>query len=638
MSEHKIPIPSMLYNAAVGGHVTNSQQIIDEDYNLEQKEINKEILGVPYNASNPNGMGKIVLKKNDNFKQVVEAQTSGNTIFVIKYDFTLTGDVTVPANCVLEFDGGSISGAYTLTGNNTSIKANEKDVIFTGVIFDGSWVVKDIYATWFSDVEQTNRLKQVFNLSSDNIHNNIFFSSSLNCSVATFSGEEDMVGIINIKSYTDFYFDGIITLETSNVWGYDIVMAKDKHNINIIGSGTIIGDKDTHIYTTEYPTNEWCYGLALYSCTNVIVNGLTIKKCVGDGINCYNTTDNKDCFNNYIIKNCTISDCRRNGISIEAADTIILDNLYIYDISGTSPQVGVDIEPDLPNSIAKNIIIKNCKIGSTSGNSIHFYGNESANIKIENVKLDNIELPSNPRIEIIGVTNIDISNIRSQFGVTSSTNITFNNIVGNAFINVNCKNVRMINSILNRVGLLNNCFVDKCILLNSYSLTYTNTLNNCIVNNCILLGGGRGDFKNVIIQNCLIYKIIDSGYTYILDLGINSKNVTFRNNKWYNIGKGNSYLICTRSDRVEGTLVKVKDVKMINDAVYYDGNVSIYTVYNDIEFYNVLYTNHLFMNSDLEQYTVDENIHASNINIGALSEALSLPQYLQDIKTKYPIY
>ena len=43
MSEHKIPIPSMIYNAAVGGHVTNSQQIIDENENKEQSQINTEV-------------------------------------------------------------------------------------------------------------------------------------------------------------------------------------------------------------------------------------------------------------------------------------------------------------------------------------------------------------------------------------------------------------------------------------------------------------------------------------------------------------------------------------------------------------------------------------------------------------------
>ena len=51
MSEQKIPIPAMLYNAAVGGHVTNSQQIIDENENKEQSQINLEVK----NAINKDG-------------------------------------------------------------------------------------------------------------------------------------------------------------------------------------------------------------------------------------------------------------------------------------------------------------------------------------------------------------------------------------------------------------------------------------------------------------------------------------------------------------------------------------------------------------------------------------------------------
>lgn len=43
MSEHKEPIPSMIYNASVGGHVTSSQQIIDENENKEQSQINAEV-------------------------------------------------------------------------------------------------------------------------------------------------------------------------------------------------------------------------------------------------------------------------------------------------------------------------------------------------------------------------------------------------------------------------------------------------------------------------------------------------------------------------------------------------------------------------------------------------------------------
>lgn len=150
MSEHKIPIPSMIYNAAVGGHVTNSQQIIDENLNREQNDINQETVGaVPYNSTTPNGMGRIVLKKNDNFKQVVEAQTDGNTIFVIKYDFILTGNITIPSNCILQFEGGSINGAYTITGNNTIIKAEAIKIFNTDIIIDGTWQINIAYPEWF---------------------------------------------------------------------------------------------------------------------------------------------------------------------------------------------------------------------------------------------------------------------------------------------------------------------------------------------------------------------------------------------------------------------------------------------------------------------------------------------------------
>ena len=48
-----------------------------------------------------------------------------NTIYEIRYDFDLGEDITVPANCVLDFKGGSIANdnSYTLTGNETIINS-----------------------------------------------------------------------------------------------------------------------------------------------------------------------------------------------------------------------------------------------------------------------------------------------------------------------------------------------------------------------------------------------------------------------------------------------------------------------------------------------------------------------------------
>lgn len=43
-----------------------------------------------------------------------------NAIYVIQYDFVLTENITMPENCILDFEGGSLSGG-AITGNNTSI-------------------------------------------------------------------------------------------------------------------------------------------------------------------------------------------------------------------------------------------------------------------------------------------------------------------------------------------------------------------------------------------------------------------------------------------------------------------------------------------------------------------------------------
>ena len=72
-------------------------------------------------------MGRVVLRKNliDGVNTLTQSMINkNNTIYVIQYDFTLDEDITIPENCVLEFDGGSISAGSgenkdTITGNNT---------------------------------------------------------------------------------------------------------------------------------------------------------------------------------------------------------------------------------------------------------------------------------------------------------------------------------------------------------------------------------------------------------------------------------------------------------------------------------------------------------------------------------------
>lgn len=75
MNEHKEPIPSMIYNASIGGHVTNSQQIIDENENKEQSQINAEVKQTLGQGGSVDS--RISKAKND---IIGDASSNGNTL------------------------------------------------------------------------------------------------------------------------------------------------------------------------------------------------------------------------------------------------------------------------------------------------------------------------------------------------------------------------------------------------------------------------------------------------------------------------------------------------------------------------------------------------------------------------------
>ena len=91
------PIPSRLYNAAVDGHVCGP-----DDIDFGQKVVHL----IKYDRA-----GNEV-----SFESQV---TQANKIYVVHDDFVLNNSVTIPANCVLKFDGGSIANG-TIIGQNSS--------------------------------------------------------------------------------------------------------------------------------------------------------------------------------------------------------------------------------------------------------------------------------------------------------------------------------------------------------------------------------------------------------------------------------------------------------------------------------------------------------------------------------------
>ena len=96
-------------------------------------DVNVKVTALTTNQNVPVTYKTIILKKNlvngvNTLTQ--EMMSSANTKYVIKYDYMLGEDITIPENCILKFDGGSLKNHnennYKISLQNTIIKGEVK--------------------------------------------------------------------------------------------------------------------------------------------------------------------------------------------------------------------------------------------------------------------------------------------------------------------------------------------------------------------------------------------------------------------------------------------------------------------------------------------------------------------------------
>lgn len=83
-----------------------------------------------------------VLKGNLSFESQV---TDVNTKYIVKWDFSLNQDITMPEYCIIEFDGGSINGnSHRIYGVDTVMIYNQllSEILFD-VDLEGTWIHKN---------------------------------------------------------------------------------------------------------------------------------------------------------------------------------------------------------------------------------------------------------------------------------------------------------------------------------------------------------------------------------------------------------------------------------------------------------------------------------------------------------------
>ena len=231
---------------------------------------------------------------------------------------------------------------------------------------------------------------------------------------ATYMVDAETNLLVESDSVIDLNNATIKAIPNSNDY-YNIFMIDGKHNV-VIKNGTIIGDKDNH----GSLTGEWGYGVYVHESKDVILENLNISKCWGDGIAITSHSVTPQISNNIHVNDCTIRECRRQGISVMWCYDVFIDGNLIEDIGGTAPGGAIDVEPN-PNQSTNHIIITN----NMMYNCIHglIISGAATGATLDNVIVDgNIIKNDNAtqaQISVAKGSNIKITN--NDIEVTTST-------------------------------------------------------------------------------------------------------------------------------------------------------------------------------------------------------------------------
>jgi len=141
-------------------------------------------------------------------------------------------------------------------------------------------------------------------------------------------------------------------------------------NVTIRGRGRVRMWKADY-QKPPYKWAEWRHALSLLGSRNVTVEDLEIVESGGDGI--YISVNDKPgpgfrryC-ENVVVRNVKCLRNHRQGISVIAADGLLVEGCELSDTCGTSPQAGIDFEPNMPGDTIANCVMRNCLLERNKG-------------------------------------------------------------------------------------------------------------------------------------------------------------------------------------------------------------------------------------------------------------------------------
>lgn len=230
----------------------------------------------------------------------------------------------------------------------------------------------------------------------------------------------------------------------------------DVENVVVKGgkNSRLLMNKKDYQDKSQYQHSEWRMMISINSARNVTVSDLILEGSGGDGV--YLGLGKKGTPpENVVLKNLDVKDHHRQGVSIISARNLLITNCRFYETSGTSPQAGIDFEPNKYTEFLENCVVENCQIynNRSFGILFHLYQLTAASAPVS-ITIRNCQISDGAHGAVVIDSCSAMSQVKGKISIENCT-ISGDNKTANALIirnqrndgfAINVKNCRIDNS------------------------------------------------------------------------------------------------------------------------------------------------------------------------------------------------
>ena len=212
--------------------------------------------------------------------------------------------------------------------------------------------------------------------------------------------------------------------------GDSLITLRRSENVKLSGYGATLRMHRADYAAPPYVKAEWRMSINLLSCSNVVVEGLTLLESGGDGVYVGVAGKNGPC-QDIVLRDLVCDRQYRQGISVISARNLLIERCVLSNTGGTPPAAGIDFEPNHANEELTGIVMRDCTIAGNQGVGLDFYlGQLDGTTKPVSINVANCRMSGNSH-------GFALSNGRKETfvkGLVSCENCTFEDARGYAVL------------------------------------------------------------------------------------------------------------------------------------------------------------------------------------------------------------